>query len=301
MTELTIRPEEIRTRWTAFVQSYEPGTASREEVGRVTDAGDGIAHVEGLPSAMANELLEFEDGTLGLALNLDVREIGVVVLGDFAGIEEGQPSSAPARSSRSRSATTSSAASSTRSATRSTASARSRPSERRALELQAPNVVQRKSVHEPLQTGIKSIDAMTADRPRPAPAHHRRPPDRQDRRSRSTRSSTRSATGSPATPTQQVRCIYVAIGQKGSTIASVRGTLEEAGALEYTTIVALAGVRPGRLQVPRALHRLGHRPALDVPGQARPHRLRRPEQAGRGLPRRVAAAAPSAGPRGLPG
>ena len=90
MAELTIRPEEIRDALDAFVQSYEPGATSREEVGRVADAGDGIAHVEGLPSVMANELLTFEDGTLGLALNLDVREIGVVVLGDFAGIEEGQ-------------------------------------------------------------------------------------------------------------------------------------------------------------------------------------------------------------------
>ena len=90
MAELTIRPEEIRGALDAFVQSYEPGAASREEVGRVADAGDGIAHVEGLPSVMANELLKFEDGTLGIALNLDVREIGVVVLGEFSGIEEGQ-------------------------------------------------------------------------------------------------------------------------------------------------------------------------------------------------------------------
>ena len=90
MTELTIRPEEIRDALDTFVQSYEPGAASREEVGRVSEAGDGIARVEGLPSAMTNELLEFEDGTLGLALNLDVREIGVVVLGEFSGIEEGQ-------------------------------------------------------------------------------------------------------------------------------------------------------------------------------------------------------------------
>ena len=90
MTELSIRPEEIRDALDSYVQSYEPGAASREEVGRVTDAGDGIAHVEGLPSAMTNELLQFEDGTLGLALNLDVHEIGVVILGEFSGIEEGQ-------------------------------------------------------------------------------------------------------------------------------------------------------------------------------------------------------------------
>src|SRR6187399_3176922 len=90
MTELSIRPEEIRDALAKFVSDYHPATSTREEVGRVAEAGDGIARVSGLPSAMANELLEFEDGTLGLALNLDIREIGVVILGDFAGIEEGQ-------------------------------------------------------------------------------------------------------------------------------------------------------------------------------------------------------------------
>ena len=90
MAELTIRPEDIRAALDSFVKSYEPEGAVTEEVGRVTLAADGIAQVEGLPGAMANELLRFEDGTLGLALNLDVREIGVVVLGEFTGIEEGQ-------------------------------------------------------------------------------------------------------------------------------------------------------------------------------------------------------------------
>ncbi|MDO5503439.1 MAG: F0F1 ATP synthase subunit alpha, partial [Actinomycetia bacterium] len=161
MTELSIRPEEIRDALDSYVQSYDPGTASREEVGRVSDAGDGIAHVEGLPSAMTNELLEFEDGTLGIALNLDVHQIGVVILGDFSKIEEGQT-------------------------VKRTGEVLSVPvgdaflgrvvdplgnpidglgdiasEERRALELQAPTVVQRKSVHEPLQTGLKSVDAMT--------------------------------------------------------------------------------------------------------------------------------------------
>src|SRR5204863_5960552 len=90
MAELTIRPEEIREALDNFVKTYTPTTSSREEVGTVVTSGDGIARVEGLPSAMANELLEFENGTLGIALNLDVREIGVVILGDFEGIEEGQ-------------------------------------------------------------------------------------------------------------------------------------------------------------------------------------------------------------------
>jgi len=237
MTELSIRPDEIRDALDHFVQSYEPGAASREEVGRVTDAGDGIAHVEGLPSAMTNELLQFSDGTLGIALNLDVHEIGVVVLGDFSGIEEGQE-------------------------VKRTGEVLSVPvgdkflgrvinplgqpidglgeieaEGRRALEIQAPSVIHRKSVHEPLQTGLKAVDAMT-------------PIGRGQRQliigDRQTGKSTvaidtiinQKRNWESGDPDQQVRCIYVAIGQKGSTIAGIKGTLEESGALEYTTIVA---------------------------------------------------------------
>ena len=299
MTELSIRPDEIRDALDSYVRSYEPGVAAREEVGRVTDAGDGIAHVEGLPSAMTNELLQFEDGTLGLALNLDVHEIGVVILGEFSAIEEGQE-------------------------VKRTGEVLSVPvgdnflgrvvnplgtpidglgdivsEERRALELQAPTVMQRKSVHEPLQTGLKAVDAMTPI------GRGQRQLIIGDRQTGKTTVAVDTIINQKefwdsGDPDKQVRCIYVAIGQKGSTIAAVRGTLEEAGAMEYTTIVAAPASDSGRLQVPRALHRLGHRPALDVPGQARPHRLRRPVQAGRGLPLRVAAAAPPAGPRGLP-
>ena len=186
---------------------------------------------------MANELLEFEDGTLGIALNLDTREIGVVILGDFDKIEEGQ-------------------------IVRRTGEILSVPvgdgylgrvvdplgqpidglgeidaPERRALELQAPDVMARKSVHEPLATGIKAIDALT-------------PIGRGQRQliigDRATGKTTiaidtiinQKANWESGDPDKQVRCIYVAIGQKGSTIASVRGALEEAGALEYTTIVA---------------------------------------------------------------
>ncbi len=237
MTELSIRPEEIRDALDSFVQSYDPGAASREEVGRVTDAGDGIAHVEGLPSAMASELLRFEDGTLGIALNLDVHDIGVVVLGDFSGIEEGQP-------------------------VKRTGEVLSVPvgdaflgrvvnplgqpidglgevkaDDRRALELQAPTVVQRKSVHQPLQTGLKAVDAMT-----PIGRGQRQLiiGDRQTGKSQIAIDTiiNQKRNWESGDPEQQVRCIYVAIGQKGSTIASVRSTLEAAGALEYTTIVA---------------------------------------------------------------
>ncbi len=237
MTELSIRPEEIRDALNGYVQSYEPGAASREEVGRVLDAGDGIAHVEGLPSAMTNELLQFEDGTLGLALNLDVHDIGVVVLGDFSAIEEGQtvkrtgevlsvpigdgylgrvvdPLGSPIDGLG------------------------DIPNEgRRALELQAPSVVQRQSVRQPLQTGLKSVDAMTPI------GRGQRELIIGDRQTGKTTVAVDTiinqkefwATGDPA---KQVRCIYVAIGQKGSTIAAVKGTLEDAGAMEYTTIVA---------------------------------------------------------------
>ncbi len=237
MTELSIRPEEIRDALDTFVQSYEPGAASREEVGRVIDAGDGIAHVEGLPSAMTNELLRFADGTLGIALNLDVADIGVVVLGDFSGIDEGQevtrtgevlsvpvgdnflgrvidPLGEPIDGLGPIEAET-----------------------RRALELQAPTVVQRQSVHEPMQTGLKAVDAMT-----PIGRGQRQLiiGDRQTGKSQIAVDTiiNQKRNWESGDPKQQVRCIYVAIGQKGSTIAGVKGTLEEAGAMEYTTIVA---------------------------------------------------------------
>jgi F-type H+/Na+-transporting ATPase subunit alpha len=243
MTELTIRPEEIRDALDTFVKSYEPGKAAREEVGRVSEAGDGIAQIEGLPSVMANELLRFEDGTLGLALNLDIRTIGAVVLGEFDGIDEGQE-------------------------VHRTGEILSVPvgdnflgrvvdplgepidglgpiesSERRALELQAPSVVHRKSVHEPLQTGIKAIDAMTPI------GRGQRQLIIGDRQTGKTAIAVDTIINqkdfwASGDPDKQVRCIYVAIGQKGSTIAAVRGSLEDAGALEYTTIVAAPASDP---------------------------------------------------------
>jgi F-type H+-transporting ATPase subunit alpha len=160
MAELTINADDVRHALTNFAASYEPGTAQRVEVGRVTTASDGIAKVEGLPSVMANELLRFEDGTLGLAQNLDTREIGVVVLGDFNGIEEGQEVH---RTGEILSVPVGDAFLGR------VVDPLGQPMDdlgaieaegRRALELQAPGVTQRKSVHEPLQTGLKAIDAM---------------------------------------------------------------------------------------------------------------------------------------------
>ena len=236
MAELTISSDDIRGALESYVSSYTPET-TREEVGVVTEAGDGIARVEGLPSTMANELLEFEDGTLGVALNLDVREIGVVVLGNFESIEEGQqvkrtgrvlsvpigdgflgrvvdPLGSPIDDRG------------------------EIPNEGfRELELQAPNVMVRKSVHEPMQTGIKAIDSMTPI------GRGQRQLIIGDRKTGKTTVAIDTILNQldnwkTGDPVQQVRCIYVAIGQKASTVASVRATLEEAGAMEYTTIVA---------------------------------------------------------------
>ncbi|WP_084101820.1 F0F1 ATP synthase subunit alpha [Demequina sp. NBRC 110051] len=243
MAELTISPEEIRSALDSYVKSYEPSGVVREEVGRVTLAADGIANVEGLPGCMANELLRFEDGTLGLALNLDVREIGVVVLGEFTGIEEGQEVH--------RTGEVLSVAVGDGYLGR-VVDPLGNPIDglgeietvgRRALELQAPGVMDRKSVHEPLQTGLKSIDAMI-----PIGRGQRQLiiGDRQTGKTAIAIDTiiNQKANWDSGDPTKQVRCIYVAIGQKGSTIASVRGALEEAGALEYTTIVAAPASDP---------------------------------------------------------
>ena len=245
MTELSIRPEEIRDALNGYVQSYEPGAASREEVGRVVDAADGIAHVEGLPSAMTNELLQFEDGTLGIAQNLDVHEIGVVILGEFGGIEEGQ---SVKRTGEVLSVPVGDAFMGR------VVNPLGQPIDglgdieaegRRALELQAPTVVQRKSVHEPLMTGIKAIDAMTPV------GRGQRQLIIGDRKTGKTTIATdtiinQKQNWETGDPSKQVRCIYVAVGQKNSTVAEVRATLEEAGAMEYTTIVnAPAGEAAG--------------------------------------------------------
>lgn len=237
MADLTISPDEIRDALHDFAKSYEPGKASATEVGTVIDAGDGIAHVEGLPGAMANELLRFADGTLGLALNLDESEIGVVVLGDFAGIEEGmevtrtgEVLSVPVGDGYLGRVVDPLGNAIDGLGTITTEG-------RRALELQAPGVMQRKSVHEPMQTGIKAIDAMI-----PIGRGQRQLiiGDRQTGKTALAIDTiiNQKANWDSGDVNKQVRCIYVAIGQKGSTIASVKGALEDAGAMEYTTIVA---------------------------------------------------------------
>jgi F-type H+/Na+-transporting ATPase subunit alpha len=236
MAELTISPDDIQGAIEEYVSSFTADTA-REEIGTVIDAGDGIAHVEGLPSVMTQELLEFPGGVLGVALNLDEHNIGAVILGDFEKIEEGQqvkrtgevlsvpvgdaflgrvvnPLAQPIDGRGDIEADT-----------------------RRALEIQAPSVVQRQGVKEPLQTGIKAIDSMTPI------GRGQRQLIIGDRKTGKTAVCVDTILNQrqnweSGDPKQQVRCVYVAIGQKGTTIAAVHRVLEEGGAMDYTTIVA---------------------------------------------------------------
>jgi F-type H+-transporting ATPase subunit alpha len=236
MAELTISAEDIQGAIEEYVSSFTSDTA-REEVGTVVDAGDGIAHVEGLPSVMTQELLQFPGGELGVALNLDEHSVGAVILGGFENIEEGQQ-------------------------VKRTGEVLSVPvgdaflgrvvdplghpidgrgdidaAERRALEIQAPSVVQRQGVKEPLQTGIKAIDAMTPI------GRGQRQLIIGDRKTGKTAVCVDTILNQrqnweSGDEKKQVRCVYVAIGQKGTTIAAVHNTLEEGGAMDYTTIVA---------------------------------------------------------------
>ncbi|WP_207844193.1 F0F1 ATP synthase subunit alpha [Williamsia soli] len=236
MAELTISSDEIKGAIEQYVSSFE-ADASREEVGIVTDTADGIAHVSGLPGAMANELLEFPGGVLGVALNLDEDEVGAVILGNYEELQEGQQVSR-------------------------TGEVLSVPvgdaflgrvvnplglpidgqgdiesNEQRVLELQAASVLERQPVEESLATGIKAIDAMTAI------GRGQRQLIIGDRKTGKTAVCidailNQKANWESGDESKQVRCIYVAIGQKGSTIAGVKTALDEAGAMEYTTIVA---------------------------------------------------------------
>ncbi|HEX7355662.1 MAG TPA: F0F1 ATP synthase subunit alpha [Mycobacteriales bacterium] len=242
MTELAITPDEIRAALRDTVESFTP-TTDREEVGRVLEAGDGIARVEGLHSVMTNELLEFPGGLRGLALNLDTREIGCVLLGESHAIGEGDE-------------------------VRRTGDVLSvgvgdgflgrvvdplgnpidgkgdiAVEETRVLELQAPSVVQRQPVKEPLQTGIKAVDAMTNV------GRGQRQLIIGDRQTGKTAVAVDAIIAQrdnwkSGDPKKQVKCVYVAVGQKGSTIASLVARLEEAGALEYTVVVAAPAEMP---------------------------------------------------------
>jgi F-type H+-transporting ATPase subunit alpha len=241
--ELIISSDEIAEALRKYVEGYQP-SMEREEVGRVMEAGDGIARVAGLPMAMANELLEFPGGVLGLALNLTEEEIGCVVLGEASHIEEGDPVkktgeilSAPVGDAL----------------LGRVVNALGEPidakgpirfDERRALEIQAPSVVQRQPVKEPLYTGVKAIDSMTAI------GRGQRELIIGDRQTGKTAIAVDAIINQRALwgTERQVKCIYVAVGQKASTVAEVVKALEDNGALEYTVVVNASASDPAPFQ-----------------------------------------------------
>jgi F-type H+-transporting ATPase subunit alpha len=234
MAELTISAADIAAAIKNNLEGADD-TLEARTVGRVTEIGDGIARVSGLPDAAVNELLEFEDGTAGLALNLDEDSIGAVVLGETSGIEEGQTVKATGRIlsvpvgdgilGR-------------------VVNALGEPvdgkgelagAQLRRMEIQAPGIMGRKPVHEPLQTGIKAIDAMT-------------PIGRGQREliigDRKTGKTTVAVDTILNQKGQGVKCIYVAVGQKGSTVAQTVETLRQNGAMEYTVVVTAPAADP---------------------------------------------------------
>ncbi len=241
--DLTISSEEIAAALRKYVEGYEP-SMEREEVGRVLIAGDGIARVSGLPQTMANELLEFPGGVLGLALNLEEEEIGAVILGEASHIEEGDPVK---RTGRILSVPVGDGLLGR------VVNALGEPvdgkgaipyDETRVLEVQAPSVVQRQPVKEPLYTGIKAIDSMTAI------GRGQRELIIGDRQTGKTAIAIdaiinqRSLWGTD----RQVKCIYVAVGQKSSTVAEVVQALADNGALEYTVVVNAGASDPAPFQ-----------------------------------------------------
>ena len=234
MPELTISADDIAAALHRHVADYNAEVRA-EEVGRIAEVGDGIARVTGLPNCSVNELLEFENGTVGLALNLDEETIGAVVLGPVDKLDEGQIVRATGRilgprrrwAARTRSVDPLGNPIDGKGTLFNT--------EDRRVEIQAPGIVQRQPVKEPLQTGIKVIDAMT-------------PIGRGQRElligDRKTGKTTIAVDTIINQRGQNVKCIYVAVGQKGSTVAQTVATLAEHGALEYTVVVAAPASEP---------------------------------------------------------
>ena len=289
MAELSINADEITAVLERHVTDYTP-EVSTEQVGRIVEVGDGIARVSGLPNAAVNELLEFEDGTLGLALNLDEDTIGAVILGGDTHLDEEQivratgrilsvpvgdgllgrvvnPLGEPIDGKGAIAAT-----------------------ETRRLEVQAPGIVDRKPVSEPMQTGIKAIDSMT-------------PVGRGQREliigDRKTGKTTVAIDTIINQKGQGVKCIYVAIGQKGSSVAQTVAVLAQYGALEYTVVVAAPASEPAPFKylAPYAGCAMGQHWMEN--GEHAAHRLRRPLEAGRGLPPALTSPAPTPGTRGV--
>ena len=246
MADLSIRSEDVSDAIQRMLQGYEPGFAT-EQVGRVVSTGDGIAIVSGLPDTLVNELLDFGDGVFGTAMNLDEREIGVAVFSDADRIQEGQ---VVRRTNRVLSVPVGDAMLGR------VIDPLGRPIDgkgpldqggidgERALEVQAPGVTDRQPVGEPLQTGIKVIDVMTPI------GRGQRELIIGDRQTGKTTVAIDAIINQKEfyDAGEPVHCIYVDIGQKGSTVAGIVKKLEEAGAMAYTTIVAANASDPAPMQ-----------------------------------------------------
>ena len=234
MAELTISSDEIADVLRKRLEGYEPDL-EKQRVGGIVEVGDGIARISGLPNTSVNELVEFEGGTLGLALNLDEDTIGAVVLGGVEHIEEGQSATATGRilSVPVGDALLGRVVNPLGEPVDGKGSIHS--DDLRRLEIQAPGIIARQPVKEPLQTGIKSIDSMTPI------GRGQRELIIGDRKTGKTAIAVDAIINQRG---QGVKCIYVAVGQKGSTVAEVVADLEEYGALEYTVVVTAPASDP---------------------------------------------------------
>ncbi len=242
-TDLRISSEDIAAALKRHVSDFKP-KLEQEEVGRVEEVGDGIARVAGLPTAMANEMLEFPGGVVGLAMNLEEERIGCIILGEAAHIEEGDPVKQTGRilSIGVGDALLGRVVNALGEALDGKGPIKT--SDRRQLEVQAPGVTARQPVKEPLQTGIKAIDGMTAI------GRGQRQLIIGDRQTGKTAIAIDTIINQRENwgTERAVKCIYVAVGQKSSTIAEVVAALEEAGALEYTVVVNASASDPAPFQ-----------------------------------------------------
>ncbi len=236
--EFKINPDQISSVLEKYVKDFSI-SVDEEEVGEVLEIGDGIARIGGLPSAMAAEMLEFSNGIMGMVLNLEEREIGCMILGDFSQLQQGDPVrrtgkilQVPAGDALLGRVVNAIGLPADNKGPIDT-------SEHRYVEYMAPNVVSRKPVAEPMQTGIVAVDSMIPI------GRGQRELIIGDRQTGKTAICVDTIINQKNT---DVYCIYVAIGQKTSTVSAVREILEKHGAMEYTTIVSACADEPASLQ-----------------------------------------------------
>lgn len=235
---ISIRPDEISSIIRQQIESYDQ-EVQVSNVGTVLKVGDGIARIYGLEKAMAGELLEFEDGTVGMALNLEEDNVGAVLIGDGFNIQEGSTVKATAKIAQVPVGEAMLGRVVNALAQPIDGKGEIQTTENRLIESPAPGIVDRRSVYEPMQTGITAIDAMI-----PIGRGQRELiiGDRQTGKTAVAIDTILNQKGG------DVICIYVAVGQKASSVAQVVGSLEEKGAIDYSIIVAANANDPATLQ-----------------------------------------------------